>query len=229
MKSLNRIFRVLALLFGAAALFLFFTGFANVVSEGTTYHLAGSQLAFGGKIGDAGVTLPRSARILFCFLLTVIGVVCSGFTFRKSSKGSKYSACAFSLVAAVYMLVIRLSNTARFVDTHTLSDVTSVTYTASVWLVTIALFLFFAFSVAHLLLDDYIEVANSKGAKLTIPKKIVRFLRDYKSETKKIVWPSFKEVIKNTVIVLIVSAIVGVFVWLVDFGLVELLNLIWKA
>jgi preprotein translocase subunit SecE len=77
-----------------------------------------------------------------------------------------------------------------------------------------------------LLIDDYIEVAESKGAKLTIPKRIVRFFRDYKSEVKKIVWPGYKDVIKNTVIVLIMCLIIGLLIWAVDFGLGQLVQLI---
>ncbi|MBQ8532710.1 MAG: preprotein translocase subunit SecE [Clostridia bacterium] len=93
----------------------------------------------------------------------------------------------------------------------------------------IALFLFVIASAAYLLIDDYIEVAASKGEKLTIPKRIIRFFKDYKSEVKKIVWPGLKEVIKNTVIVLIMCLLVGVLIWLIDFGLGQLLNLVLGA
>ena len=81
-------------------------------------------------------------------------------------------------------------------------------------------------AVAYLLLDDYLEVLASKGEKLTIPKRIVRFFRDYKSEVKKIVWPGIKDVMKNTVIVLVMCLLVGALIWIVDFGLGELLSLI---
>ncbi|MBQ7105929.1 MAG: preprotein translocase subunit SecE [Clostridia bacterium] len=57
-------------------------------------------------------------------------------------------------------------------------------------------------------------------------KRVIRFLRDYKSEVKKIVWPSLKDVVKNTLIVLIICVIIGVFIWLADFGLAKLLDLI---
>ncbi|MBQ9965107.1 MAG: preprotein translocase subunit SecE [Clostridia bacterium] len=93
----------------------------------------------------------------------------------------------------------------------------------------IAAFLFVIAAVAYLLIDDYIEVSQAKNGALTIPKRLVRFFRDYKSEVKKIVWPSFKEVLRNTVIVLIMCAIIGVIIWLVDFGLGQLLELILGA
>ena len=81
-------------------------------------------------------------------------------------------------------------------------------------------------SIAYLLIDDYIEVLESKGEKLTICKRVIRFLRDYKSEYKKIVWPSLKDVVKNTVIVLIMCLLIGALIWVVDFGLGQLLSLI---
>ena len=65
------------------------------------------------------------------------------------------------------------------------------------------------------------------GKKPTIMKRLIKFFRDYKSEVKKIVWPSFKDVVKNTVIVLIMCAVVGAFIWLLDFGLAKLLDVIW--
>ena len=127
------------------------------------------------------------------------------------------------------MLVIALSEPAKFVDKRPLPDVSGITYSHFVLITAIALFVFTAFAVAYLLIDDYLEVLASKGEKLTIPKRIIRFFRDYKSEIKKIVWPGWKDVVKNTVIVLIMCLIIGVFIWLVDFGLGKLLTLILGA
>ena len=55
-------------------------------------------------------------------------------------------------------------------------------------------------------------------------KAIARFFKDLRGETKKIVWPGLNEVIRNTVIVLIMCAVVGVLIWLVDFGLGSLID-----
>ena len=84
-------------------------------------------------------------------------------------------------------------------------------------------------AVAYLLVDDYLEVLASKGAKKTIIKRIALFFRDYKSEIKKIVWPNIKDVLKNTAIVLIMCLLVGIFIWLLDLGLGKLLELILGA
>ena len=46
---------------------------------------------------------------------------------------------------------------------------------------------------------------------------ICRYFRELRSELKKVVWPTPKQVLKNTLIVLACVLIVGVFVWLFDF------------
>ncbi len=45
---------------------------------------------------------------------------------------------------------------------------------------------------------------------------ICRYFRELKSELKKVVWPTPKQVVKNTLIVLACVLVVGIFVWLFD-------------
>jgi len=58
---------------------------------------------------------------------------------------------------------------------------------------------------------------------------IRRYFRELRSELKKVVWPTPKQVIKNTLIVLACVIVVGVFIWLFDFvantGITALINL----
>lgn len=229
MKTVNRICQILAVVFGLGSLVLFFTTFATVVSGGNNVNLVGAQLAFGSKITVAGTEydMAKSSDILFCFWLTVLSLILSAFSFK--SKKLRYFAPGVAVIDAVYMLVIALSEPAKFVDKRPLPDVSGITYSHFVLITAIALFVFTAFAAAYLLIDDYLEVLASKGEKLTIPKRIIRFFRDYKSEIKKIVWPGWKDVVKNTVIVLIMCLIIGIFIWLVDFGLGKLLTLILGA
>ena len=229
MKIVNRICQILAIVFGLGSLALFFMDFASVICNGEPVNLIGAQLGFGSKIKVDGETIQmaKSADILVCFVLTAIAFVLSIFGFK--SKKVRYFAPAFGLASAIYMLVIALSSANSFVDIrplNTLFSVTAVEYTPFVLITAIALFVFAAFAVAYLLIDDYIEVVESKGSKRTIVKRIVLFLRDYKSEVKKIVWPSFKEVLKNTLIVIIICVIVGLLIWGVELGLGKLLELI---
>ena len=66
-------------------------------------------------------------------------------------------------------------------------------------------------------------------AKRTIIQRIIHALRDYKSEIKKIVWPGPRDVVKNTLVVIAVCVLVGIFIWLVDFGLSWLIRLVTGA
>ena len=231
MKTVNKIFQILTIVFGLASLVLFFTKFVNIALGDVSDSLVGAQLAFGSEVDFAGTKydMAKSADILLCFWLTVIAFAPSIFSFK--SKKLRYAAPAFGIIATIYMLVIRVSGPFKFVDVRPLaySDITSMTYTSFVLFAVIALALFTICGVAHLLIDDYIEVSESKGEKLTIPKRVIRFFRDYKSEYKKIVWPGIKDVVKNTVIVLIMCLLIGILIWVVDFGLGKLLGLILNA
>jgi preprotein translocase subunit SecE len=227
MKTVNKICRILVAVFGLASLVLFFTDFATIISGGKEVTLVGAQLAFGSKITFEGneYGMAKSAHILLCFILTAVAFLMS--IFAHKSKKLRYAISGIGIVTSVYMLVIALAKEAwSFVDVRPLPDVTRVDYTSFVLIAAIAILVFTILAIAYLLIDDYIEVAESKGAKLTIPKRIVRFFRDYKSEVKKIVWPGYKEVIKNTVIVLIMCLIIGLLIWAVDFGLGQLVQLI---
>ena len=71
---------------------------------------------------------------------------------------------------------------------------------------------------------------TSKNAKKTNPAKavgnffakigkgIAKFFKDLKGETKKIVWPGRKMVIKSTGIVLAAILVVGAGIWIIDFA-----------
>lgn len=224
MKVTNKISQIAALGFAAAALVLFFFPFVSFIVNGTTtMELTGAQLAVGDKL-ETGARLYKSAHITFCSLLTVAAVAFGAGTFSKK-KRIKYFAPAFALIPGVYMLVVYLSSVGRFVDTRPIANVSGKSYTGTVLAVVILLLAAGACGVAHLLIDDKIAVAGDKD-KLTIPKRVARFFRDYKSEVKKIVWPGVREVVKNTIIVLIICVIIGAFIWVLDYGLGSFVNYI---
>ncbi|MBQ8588383.1 MAG: preprotein translocase subunit SecE [Clostridia bacterium] len=57
--------------------------------------------------------------------------------------------------------------------------------------------------------------------------KIVKFFKEVKSEMKKVVWPSKKQVVNNTLIVIAAVVIIGIIIAVFDtifqYGLFELL------
>ncbi len=67
------------------------------------------------------------------------------------------------------------------------------------------------------------DVAEKAAAKTKKPekkngffKRMTRFFKDLKGEFKKIVWPSKKQVVNNTLVVLAVVIVLGVFVAALD-------------
>ncbi len=226
MKTLNKICWILGIVLGLASVLLFFADFATITSAGKDITLVGTELGFGAtvKFDGAEINMYKSSQILFCFLLTVFATAFAGLSVKL--KRLRYLAPGVGIISAIYMLVIALSSAAKYVDWQPLADVTKVEYTSLVLINAIVLFAFTIVATAYLLIDDYLEVSASKSGKLTIPKRIVRFFRDYKSEIKKIVWPGWKDVVKNTFIVIIMCLIVGAFIWVVDFGLAKLLELV---
>ena len=58
-----------------------------------------------------------------------------------------------------------------------------------------------------------------KKNKKNILEAIKRFFKDLKGEVKKITWPGAKEVLKGTAITIACIAVIGIAVFVVDFGL----------
>ena len=48
-------------------------------------------------------------------------------------------------------------------------------------------------------------------------RRIIRWFREMRSELKKVVWPTPKQALNNTIIVIISVIIVGAFIWLFDW------------
>ncbi|MCD8108392.1 MAG: preprotein translocase subunit SecE [Oscillospiraceae bacterium] len=69
--------------------------------------------------------------------------------------------------------------------------------------------------------DEKVKVEKKPKKKAKKPNRIVKFVRDLISEVKKVVWPSKKQVLNNTGVVLVVCAISSVALFAVDsiFGL----------
>jgi len=69
--------------------------------------------------------------------------------------------------------------------------------------------------------------APSKFSPKNVGKGIARFFKDLRGETKKIVWPGAKMIVKSTGVVLATILVLGAVVWLIDFatsGAISALN-----
>lgn len=220
MKALNNLLKICSALFALLTFGMFFVNFATVTTTAPNSYSA-AQFAWG----MAGDITAKTGQLAFCMFLALMTLVCSIFAAIKN-KGWRFATPAFGIVTGVYMLIAALSHPAKFIDLRPLTGVASLEYTAFALLIAIAALLATAFSVGYLFTSDYLEVMASNGSKTLLGKKIVKFLRDYRGEIKKIYWPGPKMVVKNTLIVLIMCALVGAFIWLLDFGLGKLINLI---
>ena len=62
--------------------------------------------------------------------------------------------------------------------------------------------------------------------KPNIFKRIASYFRDLRSEFKKVTWPSRKQVLNNTIVVIVTIVIAGIVIWGLDSILLLLVNLL---
>ncbi len=65
--------------------------------------------------------------------------------------------------------------------------------------------------------------SKSKGKK---QNPVVKYFKELKSEIKKVVWPSKKKVVNNTIVVVVGMCVSGLAIWGIDSGLTALFKLI---
>ena len=61
-----------------------------------------------------------------------------------------------------------------------------------------------------------VEKKAKKDEKPGFFQRVARWFREMKSELKKVVWPTPKQTINNTVIVIVCVIVVGIFIWIFD-------------
>lgn len=229
MKILNKVLQIAALVFGAVALVCFVFPFVQLTVNGQVANANGLQLCFGAKILDDIGDIAVSSKLLFCFIMTVIDVALAVITLFKKSMGLRYWLAGTTLGTAIFMLVIALSDPFKFIDSRFDGGLTAdaISYSAFLFIATAVIIVAAILAIAYMFVYDYVLITSAKNGKKPLLRRVIQFFKDYKSEATKIVWPKFKDVLKNTGIVLIMCLIIGIFVWLIDLGLGELLKLIW--
>jgi preprotein translocase subunit SecE len=58
--------------------------------------------------------------------------------------------------------------------------------------------------------------------------RIAKYFREVKSEIKKVIWPSKKQVINNTAVVILAIIVIGIIIYLLDMAFKGLLGLVIK-
>ena len=231
-KVIPNLFKSLVCVASVALLTIFFFDFVKV---GADYTLTGFQAAFGAKKTVAGIDVStfKSAWYMFAFLLSAFTLVFGAANFKV--KGAKYASFGFSVAAFVNMCVLYFADpVTKYLDKRTtvaykneLAVATSeIAKQLPFMLALIAAGVVLVLATVSMFVSDYAEVLESKGTKITILRRIKRFFKDYKSELKKISWPTRKTVLKNFVVVLVMCAIVGAYICLLDLGLAGILDLV---
>jgi len=59
-----------------------------------------------------------------------------------------------------------------------------------------------------------------------IMQKVMKFLSEAKAELKKVTWPSSRQTMASTLVVLIIVFIVSIYLGIIDFGLAKLVKII---
>ena len=76
------------------------------------------------------------------------------------------------------------------------------------------------------------KAGSDKSKKDKAPKKpgffarVGKWLKEMKSELKKVQWPSKKQTVNNTAIVIACVVIVGLFIWVFDFMAQGIINIL---
>ena len=225
MKATSLVLKVLTVLASLATLTMFFLPFATLTADGNVV-LKGIEVAFGSTQSYAGASINtyKGAWYALAFVLSALSVVFAALCFKK--KGSGYASVIFSFATMISMIVFASTPT-HFIDWRPIaaSDL-SLKVEIGFTVALIASIAALVVSVASLLVTDYVVVKESNGAKLSIPRRFVNFFKDYKSEIKKVVWPSRQTVVRNTIIVLVMCLIVGAYIAILDFGLANLIGLV---
>jgi preprotein translocase subunit SecE len=70
------------------------------------------------------------------------------------------------------------------------------------------------------------DIGKIKGILIAFLEKVKQFLREVKTELKKVTWPQKKETVASTSIVLVIVIIIAIFLGFVDLGLSKIIKVI---
>ena len=223
MKALSWAAKVLSVIATVGTVVLMFFGIAEVTSSAGEFSLSAIQMSLGSTVKD--VNFNMSSKYLFASICAIIAAICSVFSVKK--KSFSIANLVFSAVSMIMFIIFAVQTTASNVDYRPLTA--TVEYNSMFWVLFGVVIGAVVLTVASIFLADKVEVMESNGTKKTLLKRFIAWIKEYKSEIKKISWPAFKTVVRNSVLVLLCCLLVGIIIWAVDFGLSNLLQLIFHT
>ena len=73
---------------------------------------------------------------------------------------------------------------------------------------------------------NLVDRLGMETEKTTLSLKITRFFKEVRAELKKVTWTGRKEITSGTIAVLVLSCIISLFLWVIDFGLSQAVRLV---
>jgi preprotein translocase subunit SecE len=70
-------------------------------------------------------------------------------------------------------------------------------------------------------------MSEQQQKKPNILKRLASFIKEVRTELKKVIWPSRNQVINNTITVLITCLVIGGIIWILDFILGQVYTLVF--
>lgn len=69
------------------------------------------------------------------------------------------------------------------------------------------------------------EVAKTSKFNMWL-KSVGKFFKEVRAELKRVIWPTPNQLVTNTIAVLVVCLLIGAVIWIADFGLAWLFELV---
>jgi preprotein translocase subunit SecE len=69
-------------------------------------------------------------------------------------------------------------------------------------------------------------VAIAISATTNVGRGLIGFARESRMEVRKVVWPTRQETVQTTFMVLVAVIVIGIFLWLIDMALGEIIQLL---
>ena len=229
MKIVCNFVRVLAVVLAAATLAAFFFPMVNVAVGDAQAHLNGLQCAIGADLSEelgTGMATFKGGYYFGALVLTVLtfAAMLAGLLSKKT--GWNGTALVLGILNCILLISFIAKRPEAYVDMGRIAGAV-LSYNLVLTLMVIGGIASVLVCLAGILIKDALRAKET--GELTIPKRILKFLREYKSELKKVVWPNGRSVLKNTLVVLAVCGFALLLIWLIDSGLGELFRLIFGA
>ena len=227
MKTVRSILKILALALSVGTIVLFFFNFVSLKVGPETVNLLGANLVFGSNVDVAGVEASLQVSAYYtatAVLVLLTAATAVGGLFKTASQ---VWSMILGLITGALFTVINAAGGTKYVDVRDLGSVGTVSkvqMTTFAWVAVGLIFASAVISAVALLVNDAVIVKET--GKKSVFGKSVAFLKEYKVEIKKVTWPAWATVLKNTIVVIVIALVIGAFIWLIDWGLSALFELL---